>query len=91
VIGALIDIKAVEEVEAYIADALKRRQGRNRRQARCARRRLFKPTVLIDVTTDMVITKEKTFGQSPRSTASRPTMRPSRWPTTPPPFPRPRR
>jgi hypothetical protein len=34
--------------------------------------------MLTDVTTDMVITKEETFGPSCRSTASRPTPR-RRW------------
>jgi succinate-semialdehyde dehydrogenase / glutarate-semialdehyde dehydrogenase len=62
-IGPLIDMKAVEKVEAYIADAVKKgakvvlggkRAGHGGS--------FFEPTVLTDVTTDMVITKEETFG-----------------------------
>jgi hypothetical protein len=69
VIGPLIDMRAGEKVEAHIADAVKkRRQGGHRRQAgrphqhRGLRGSFFEPTVLTDVTTDMVITKEETFG-----------------------------
>jgi len=64
VIGPLIDMKAVEKVEAHIADAVKkgakivtggkaRRAGRQLLRADRADR---------FVTTDMVITKEETFG-----------------------------
>jgi hypothetical protein len=53
VIGPLIDKKAVEKVEARIADAVKKGA------------------------------KVVTGGPVPRSTASRPRPRPSRWPTTP--------
>src|SRR5271165_252140 len=85
--GPLIDMKAVEKVEAHIADALKKGAkvvtgGRRAAQGGS----FFEPTVLTDVTTDMIITKEETFGPvAPlyRSTASRPIPRPSRWPTTP--------
>jgi succinate-semialdehyde dehydrogenase/glutarate-semialdehyde dehydrogenase len=46
----------VENVEAHIADAVKRgRHGGSGRQALGGR--FFEPTVLTDVTTDMVITK----------------------------------
>jgi succinate-semialdehyde dehydrogenase/glutarate-semialdehyde dehydrogenase len=63
VIGPLIDIKAVEKVEAHIADAVKK--GANvmtggKRSALGGS--FFEPTVLADMTTDMVITKEETFG-----------------------------
>jgi succinate-semialdehyde dehydrogenase / glutarate-semialdehyde dehydrogenase len=63
VIGPLIDMKAVEKVEAHIADAL--RKGAKivtggKRSALGGS--FFEPTVLSDVTTDMVITKEETFG-----------------------------
>ena len=63
VIGPPIDMKAVEKVEAHIADAV--RKGANvvtgdKRVG--ARRHLLRATVLIDVTTDTVITKEETFG-----------------------------
>jgi len=37
-------------------------QDRDRRQALGTRRHFFEPTVLTNVTTDMVITKEETFG-----------------------------
>jgi succinate-semialdehyde dehydrogenase/glutarate-semialdehyde dehydrogenase len=63
VIGPLIDMKAVEKVEAHIADAV--RKGAKvvtggKRSALGGT--FFEPTVLTDVTTDMVITKEETFG-----------------------------
>jgi succinate-semialdehyde dehydrogenase/glutarate-semialdehyde dehydrogenase len=61
----LIDMKheAVEKVEAHIADALKKRAivvtgGKRAAQGGT----FFEPTVLTDVTTDMVVTKEETFG-----------------------------
>jgi len=68
-------MKAVEKVEAYIADAVKKGAkvvlGGNRAPQGGT---FFEPTVLTDVTTDMVIIKEETFGPvAPRSTASRPT------------------
>jgi succinate-semialdehyde dehydrogenase/glutarate-semialdehyde dehydrogenase len=63
VIGSLIDMKAVEKVEAHIADAVKKGAkvvlgGKRAAQGGS----FFEPTVLTDVTTDMVITKEETFG-----------------------------
>jgi succinate-semialdehyde dehydrogenase / glutarate-semialdehyde dehydrogenase len=63
VIGPVIDMKAVEKVEAHIADALKKGTkvvtgGRRAAQGGS----FFEPTVLTEVTTDMVITKEETFG-----------------------------
>jgi succinate-semialdehyde dehydrogenase / glutarate-semialdehyde dehydrogenase len=63
VIGPLIDMKAVEKVEAHIADAVKK----GAKVALGGKRSalggtFFEPTVLTDVTTDMVITKEETFG-----------------------------
>jgi succinate-semialdehyde dehydrogenase/glutarate-semialdehyde dehydrogenase len=63
VIGPLIDMKAVEKVEAHIADAVKKGAkvvtgGKRASQGGS----FFEPTVLTDVTTDMVITKEETFG-----------------------------
>jgi succinate-semialdehyde dehydrogenase/glutarate-semialdehyde dehydrogenase len=63
VIGPLSDMKAVEKGEAHIANALKQRErivtgGKRATQGGS----LFEPTVLTDVTTDMVITKEETFG-----------------------------
>jgi succinate-semialdehyde dehydrogenase/glutarate-semialdehyde dehydrogenase len=86
VIGPLIDMKAVEKVEAHIADAVKKGAKVVTGGKRAAQGgSFFEPTVLTDVTTDMVITKEETFGPVPRSTASRPTPRPSGWPATPPP------
>jgi succinate-semialdehyde dehydrogenase/glutarate-semialdehyde dehydrogenase len=63
VIGPLIDMKAVEKVEAHIADALKKgakiATGGHRHALGGS---FFEPTVLTDVTTDMIITKEETFG-----------------------------
>jgi succinate-semialdehyde dehydrogenase/glutarate-semialdehyde dehydrogenase len=63
VIGPLVDTKAVEKVEAHIADAVKK----GAKVVTSGKRStlggtFFEPTVLIDVTTDMVITKEETFG-----------------------------
>ena len=63
VIGPLIDMKAVEKVEHHIADALEKGArvvvgGRRAAQGG----RFFEPTVLADVTPDMVITHEETFG-----------------------------
>ncbi|HEV2300420.1 MAG TPA: NADP-dependent succinate-semialdehyde dehydrogenase [Stellaceae bacterium] len=63
VIGPLIDMKAVEKVEAHIADALQK----GAKVAVGGRRHalggsFFEPTVLTDVTTDMRITREETFG-----------------------------
>jgi hypothetical protein len=63
VIGPLIDMKAVEKVEAHIADAVKKGAkvvlgGKRAAQGGS----FFEPTVLTNVTIDMVITKEETFG-----------------------------
>src|SRR5713101_3554098 len=61
--GPLIDMKAVEKVEAHIADALKKGAKVVTGGKRAAQGgSFFEPTVLTDVTTDMVITKEETFG-----------------------------
>jgi succinate-semialdehyde dehydrogenase / glutarate-semialdehyde dehydrogenase len=63
VIGPLIDMQAVEKVETHIADALEKGAKivvGGKRSAMGGT--FFEPTVLTDVTTDMVITKEETFG-----------------------------
>jgi acyl-CoA reductase-like NAD-dependent aldehyde dehydrogenase len=63
VIGPLIDMKAVEKVEAHIANAVKKGAKVVTGGKRAAQGgSFFEPTVLTDVTTDMVITKEETFG-----------------------------
>ncbi len=63
VIGPLIDMKAVEKVEAHIADAVKKGAKVVTGGKRAAQGgSFFEPTVLTDVTTDMIITKEETFG-----------------------------
>jgi succinate-semialdehyde dehydrogenase/glutarate-semialdehyde dehydrogenase len=63
VIEPLIDMKAVEKVEAHIADAVKKGAKVVTGGKRAAQGgTFFEPTVLTDVTTDMVITKEETFG-----------------------------
>jgi succinate-semialdehyde dehydrogenase/glutarate-semialdehyde dehydrogenase len=63
VIGPLIDMKAVEKVEAHIADAVKKGAkivaGGHRHALGGS---FFEPTVLTEVTTDMMITREETFG-----------------------------
>jgi succinate-semialdehyde dehydrogenase / glutarate-semialdehyde dehydrogenase len=54
---------AVEKVEAHIADAVKKGAKVVTGGKRAAQGgSFFEPTVLTDVTTDMVITKEETFG-----------------------------
>jgi len=56
-------MKAVEKVEAHIADAVNKGAKvvtGGRRSALGGT--FFEPTVLTDVTTDMIITKEETFG-----------------------------
>jgi succinate-semialdehyde dehydrogenase/glutarate-semialdehyde dehydrogenase len=63
VIGPLIDMKDVEKVESHIADAVKKGAKVVLRGNRAAQGgSFFEPTVLIDVTTDMIVTKEETFG-----------------------------
>jgi succinate-semialdehyde dehydrogenase/glutarate-semialdehyde dehydrogenase len=61
--GPLIDMKAVEKVEQHIEDALKKGAkvavGGHRHALGGS---FFEPTVLTNVTTDMMITKEETFG-----------------------------
>jgi succinate-semialdehyde dehydrogenase / glutarate-semialdehyde dehydrogenase len=63
VIGPLIDMKAVEKVEQHIGDALKKGAkvavGGHRHALGGS---FFEPTVLTNVTTDMMITREETFG-----------------------------
>jgi succinate-semialdehyde dehydrogenase/glutarate-semialdehyde dehydrogenase len=62
-IGPLIDMKAVDKVESHIADALKkgaRIVAGGHRSALGGS--FFEPTVLADVTTDMIVTREETFG-----------------------------
>jgi succinate-semialdehyde dehydrogenase/glutarate-semialdehyde dehydrogenase len=67
VIGPLIDVKAVEKVEAHIADAVEKAAKVVTGGKRAVQDgSLFEPTVLTDVTADMVITKEETFGPAAR-------------------------
>jgi len=63
VIGPLIDMRAVEKVESHIADAVRkgaRIVAGGKRHALGGS--FFEPTVLADVTADMIITREETFG-----------------------------
>jgi succinate-semialdehyde dehydrogenase/glutarate-semialdehyde dehydrogenase len=63
VIGPLIDMRAVEKVESHIADALQKGAhivAGGKRHAMGGS--FFEPTVLTDVTADMIITREETFG-----------------------------
>lgn len=61
--GPLIDLKAVEKVEEHVADALAKGA-----RLMCGGRRhalggsFYEPTVLADVTPDMVVAREETFG-----------------------------
>jgi succinate-semialdehyde dehydrogenase / glutarate-semialdehyde dehydrogenase len=61
--GPLIDMKAVEKVEHHIKDALKKGArvvvGGSRHSLGGT---FFEPTVLADVTTDMAVAREETFG-----------------------------
>jgi succinate-semialdehyde dehydrogenase/glutarate-semialdehyde dehydrogenase len=63
VIGPLIDLNAVEKVEQHISDAVKKGAkvvvGGSRHALGGS---FFEPTVLADVTTDMIVTREETFG-----------------------------
>ena len=61
--GPMIDMAAVEKVEAHIADAV----GKGARVVIGGKRHamggtFFEPTVLSGVTTDMAVTREETFG-----------------------------
>jgi succinate-semialdehyde dehydrogenase/glutarate-semialdehyde dehydrogenase len=61
--GPLIDAKAVEKVEEHIADAV----GKGARVVLGGKRHelggtFFQPTVLVDVTTQMAVAREETFG-----------------------------
>jgi hypothetical protein len=47
----------------------------------------FEPTVLTDMTTDMVITKEETFGPVAPLHRFKTDDKASKWPTTPQPYP----
>ncbi|MDY7546083.1 NADP-dependent succinate-semialdehyde dehydrogenase [Glaciimonas sp. CA11.2] len=61
--GPLIDQKAVEKVEQHIADALSkgaRVLAGGKRHA--LGHSFFEPTILADVTSDMVVAREETFG-----------------------------
>ena len=62
-IGPLIDMKAVEKVEEHVADAVAKGAkvvAGGKRHALGGT--FFEPTVLTDVTTDMLIVREETFG-----------------------------
>ncbi len=61
--GPLIDAQALEKVESHIADA----QAKGAKVLLGGKRHalggaFFEPTVLIDVTTDMLLAREETFG-----------------------------
>ncbi|MCB2103061.1 MAG: NAD-dependent succinate-semialdehyde dehydrogenase, partial [Rhodobacterales bacterium] len=61
--GPLIDMSAVEKVEEHIGDAL----DKGARLVTGGKRHalggtFFEPTILADVTTDMMVTREETFG-----------------------------
>ncbi|HWA49449.1 MAG TPA: NADP-dependent succinate-semialdehyde dehydrogenase [Dongiaceae bacterium] len=61
--GPLIDMKAVEKVEEHIADAVKKGAkvlAGGKRHA--LGHSFFEPTILANVTTDMIVTREETFG-----------------------------
>lgn len=61
--GPLIDMAAIEKVEEHVADALAkgaRLIAGGKRHARGGS--FFEPTILVDVTTEMKVTREETFG-----------------------------
>jgi succinate-semialdehyde dehydrogenase/glutarate-semialdehyde dehydrogenase len=63
--GPLIDDAAVQKVEAHVADALSkgaRLLAGGARAPGLASERFFTPTVLADVTPDMLCSREETFG-----------------------------
>ncbi|MCP5294732.1 MAG: NADP-dependent succinate-semialdehyde dehydrogenase [Zoogloeaceae bacterium] len=61
--GPLIDMNAVEKVEEHIADALgKGAQVIVGGKRHALGRSFFEPTILADVTTDMMVAREETFG-----------------------------
>jgi succinate-semialdehyde dehydrogenase / glutarate-semialdehyde dehydrogenase len=63
VIGPLIDMKAIEKVEEHVGDALRKGArvviGGHRHALGGS---FYEPTILADVTTDMQVTREETFG-----------------------------
>jgi succinate-semialdehyde dehydrogenase / glutarate-semialdehyde dehydrogenase len=63
VIGPLIDMKAIEKVEEHVSDALKKGArvvvGGHRHALGGS---FYEPTVLANVTTNMLVTREETFG-----------------------------
>lgn len=62
-IGPLIDDEAVLKVEAHVADAVEKGAGvLVGGQRHAAGERFYEPTVLVDVTPDMRIAREETFG-----------------------------
>ncbi|HYM03412.1 MAG TPA: NADP-dependent succinate-semialdehyde dehydrogenase [Stellaceae bacterium] len=62
-IGPLIDMKAIQKVEEHVGDALKKGAkvvvGGHRHALGGS---FYEPTVLANVTTDMMVTREETFG-----------------------------
>jgi succinate-semialdehyde dehydrogenase / glutarate-semialdehyde dehydrogenase len=63
VIGPLIDMKAIEKVEEHVKDAV----GKGAKVVVGGKRHalggsFYEPTVLANVTTDMIVTREETFG-----------------------------
>jgi succinate-semialdehyde dehydrogenase / glutarate-semialdehyde dehydrogenase len=62
-LGPLIDARAIVKVETHIADALaKGARIRTGGKRRTGGGHFFEPTVLTDVTSDMLATQEETFG-----------------------------
>ncbi len=66
-IGPLIDKEGLLKVESHVEDAISKGArllvgGRNRTDNEFAKGLLFEPTVLSDITNDMLIMQEETFG-----------------------------
>lgn len=66
-VGPMIDEEAVQKVEEHVADALGKGAkllsgGSRRKDGQFAKGLFFEPTVFSDVTHDMLIMKEETFG-----------------------------
>ena len=81
--GPLIDAKAVAKVEEHVADALKKGAkvalGGKRHELGGT---FFEPTILTDVTPEMLVAREETFGPVAPLFRFKTEARRSRWPTT---------
>ena len=80
--GPLINKAAVAKVQEHIADAVKK-GGKVVVGGKSLGGNFFEPTLIRDVTADMAVAREETFGPVAPLFSSRPRKKPSPWPTTP--------